>query len=501
MGSTAKGGRWSSPSDVDLVNLDLEPSRAPHRRWGRRESRVTAVVAGALTVVIVGALLRPEAPLPVEVVGLTERPQVAWVVDADSGQDVWRLGDCAGDGIALMSTADRGSSTVSCRGSVDGVELWRRSYPTQQSGLLTSAHGPFVVVLDQQRGEASVLARDDGRDVATLRLPAINLDAGELSAVAFTDRGTLLINSSTPGDWEGITVNALDVTGGGRGLWTARVDRGRAGRGLSFGGEPLVEYGGFLWDRSDVSDAGFGLALNSVDGSVPDWSRRSELMTFSGDVVLGTVAAGGAVAYDLASGEALWGKQRRGLTATAGLGAFFLIQPTAVPASLDPVTGARTQQHDAAKVTRVDPRSGRERWTTRLDHAARVTAVVDDALLVAENNSFNPWNGGEAVLSALDARTGEVRWTRRFPQSHLGFMKGGDGVVVVELAGPTVLEKRDLDESSTLIWLTGHESTVVGFDLASGEDRWRLDLERGSAQVIGRHLVTQDESGTITVYR
>lgn len=499
MGSPTVGGRWSSPSDVDLVDLDRERPQPPSRTWGRRETDVTAGAAALVALATVLALLWPQPEAEEDVVGLTGRPEVAWVAEPERGGSLQAVADCAVGGIALLGSSEDGRSTLACRSAADGDELWRHTCDDVPAALLSAPESPLVVLFDERVRHATVISRDSGREVATIRLPAVNVAAGDLSPLALSDRGMVLVNSSTPGDWEGVTIRAIDVRHPGRLLWTTRIERSRAGRSLSFGAEPLVEYGGFLWDRDDTSDAGYVLAISAADGSLPQWSAASDLMTFSGDVVVGTIAGRGVVAYDLASGRTLWAKERRTMSVASGDGAFFLVEPVTVPSSLDAVSGLRTRQHIASRVTRIDPRSGRERWVSVIDHPTRIAAVMGEGLLVAEDNFFTPWNAGEAALSMVDARTGEPGWTRRFPQGRLGFVRGADGVVVAELVGPTSLTAHSDGERTA--WLAGHDSMVVGVDLETGVDRWRLGLGQGAATVIGRHLVVGDESGAVTIYR
>jgi outer membrane protein assembly factor BamB len=123
-------------------------------------------------------------------------------------------------------------------------------------------------------------------------------------------------------------------------------------------------------------------------------------------------------------------------------------------------------------ITAIDMRTGAMLWQAQqLGHLAAA-----DGTIVGQRGTGKP--GDWTMVTALDAASGQERWTvgQTLPQS--GDLVAGDGVIVF------------MDQINTQ---NSSEPVLIAYELSSGAKRWHVPLPRD------RYLAPQRISGTLLV--
>ena len=174
---------------------------------------------------------------------------------------------------------------------------------------------------------------------------------------------------------------------------------------------------------------------------------------------------------DRLTGDELWvsdillSDQSGDIRPSNQLGSGFARSPAAV---LDEILAVPT----GATVTAIDMRTGATLWQApQLGHLAAA-----DGTIVGQLGTGKP--GDWTTVTALDAASGQERWTvtQQLPQS--GDLAAGDGVVVF------------MDQINTQ---NSSEPVLIAYELSSGAKRWHVPLPRD------RYLAPQRISGTSLV--
>lgn len=488
MGSPMAEGRSPEPVVLDLDDDETPPPQ----RWGRRQSRWVLAGVAVVAVGLTAVLLRPAPRAPVDLEGLRTAPQQAWTDRFDLSRALLAF-EC-GDGDIGLARPSEAGLTLECRNASDGSLSWEKSHPESTGPWLTDLPGsPYLVVQPQYvEGNAddvtnTVLERRTGERVAEVVLPGADWDAGEWSVLVASDKGTLVASHqhAEPGQLE---VWAIDPSRPDRRLWTSSLEEwpGKALTGQY--GAVLDEHAGYLWDRNDLERGGYGLVLDRDDGSTPEWARDGEDFAYVGEVGIVAQSYSGVRAFDLSTGAELWKKDEIGVTAVGATNAAYLLTRRTEPGGYDPETGEHTQQHGVTRLTKVDPRSGRERWAASFDHDIGVVRQLGGRLVVAEPLLSGSPDEAVARLSVHDDRTGRRLWDATREGALLTGLFSGDDSIIAQFVTYPQSEQESLPSTA-----------VVTYDLRSGEVLWEVD--EMWAQVVAGHLVTYRPDGTVTVYR
>jgi outer membrane protein assembly factor BamB len=134
------------------------------------------------------------------------------------------------------------------------------------------------------------------------------------------------------------------------------------------------------------------------------------------------------------------------------------------------------------QVTGLDPATGEELWSWSINdsHRIRLATLVGDTALVVRPHHVN---GDRAVLVALDANDGSVRWRRPLDRGTDQPVATGDGRVYVDVG--TRLLAMSL-ETGERVWsepLPDHPSPSVGSSLIGAAGVLYADLSRGDILV------------------
>ena len=151
----------------------------------------------------------------------------------------------------------------------------------------------------------------------------------------------------------------------------------------------------------------------------------------------------------------------------------------------------------------LDEQAGRARWHYEAEAPFRSVALVHDGVVVARSGGQNL--GGEQVVHAIDAETGELIW--RYPQSWwLEVIGVRDGILYVATADDAVspegetlfalslddgIEKWSAEIGDTSGGLITDDavyvpsySRIYAFDRESGSQRWTVDVPNYGFQTI-----------------
>ncbi|MEY7977634.1 serine/threonine-protein kinase [Streptomyces pilosus] len=233
--------------------------------------------------------------------------------------------------------------------------------------------------------------------------------------------------------------------------------------------EPPAVSGGLVQPSLDVT--GDLEALDPATGE-PVW--REEVPAYEGaravgDMLLLTRADGTVTGVDGASGETRWSHRIPGqavpyFTSFPGEGG----KPSAYATSSSP-DGSGT------RITAVDPRTGDVRWDAELEGSLTPVGAADGAVYLLV--------GGEVYGDA----TAVIRYT-----------PGTGRTRRVELPVPVAQAQAGVHGNS--VHLMGAGGSLVAVDMAAGEQRWRLEtgVSRGSVPVSdGRHVYVTAPDGRL----
>jgi outer membrane protein assembly factor BamB len=319
-----------------------------------------------------------------------------------------------------------------------------------------------LVTVATAGGVLSARTAADGTEAWRVTAPAADGPSRrEFGSRAATGRGFLLREGTLfaiSGRFDGLhrfgdAVHAVDPVDGTE-RWRYAPGRSYAAFGIVGAVDGAVVVG----DNDDALGSGDHrtVAIDAATGGVR-WSNTS------GDVLAGTVGAGAAVtadattlsAYDAGDGAVRWTRDLPGVrwldlvggaSLYAGVGGSRLV-------AVDPATGETRWELAAdagdaivdeavylggARVRRVAP-DGDVVWASDPPELERLAALGPDRLFVA----------GEGVVGALSRSTGAEEWRIEVDASYTPTVTAGDGSVVV-----------------------GTETTLTAVDAATGERRW-----------------------------
>lgn len=396
---------------------------------------------------------------------------------------------------ALLLLGGRGTATdvgTEPTWTVEGDTVAATSAPaqlTRAGAIVLAAHGDVTSALDPATGQ-----RRWSRDLG-LTLPAAAGPRGDLLAVA-----------------DGEVIRLVDVVTG-QPRWEAQVDGSPVAVAAADDAVYVVALGGptfhyfeltaldaasgeLRWRQRLSEEAGFAAtALTADDGlwvvfdrarvnenfereplgaRVVSLDPRTGTMRWTADTASLVGAArragrlllvpriGGVVALDVDDGTERWrweGAEREDhLEVTAG-GSTVVVSRQRPPTTGTPETEAIV----------IDLATGDPGWTTDRFAGLRVAVDGDRVYVATADDSLG---AGVAELTARDAVTGGVRWSRTLTTATPGFpldlVVGSDGLIVSESSG-----------------------VVHGLDPASGADRWLADPTGATASDAGP-LVTAD---------
>ena len=262
-------------------------------------------------------------------------------------------------------------------------------------------------------------------------------------------------------------VLALDVATGSQ-LWSSE--------GATYVGTPTTTGDRILVLATDGSIS----ALGATDGRVA-WRTPSALMANSTPVVVGdlTVAGGSdkaLQAFDLLTGAERW---------TAATGGNFPRSPS-TDGTLVFIGGEDGVVHAFIATT------GKEAWAHATSAGHFATTAVRDGTLYASG----ALSDGTSELSALDAKTGVVRWRFNSPDrtglrspsvdETTVYIESEEHVYALDRADATVrwvFEGASSEAAMTVtgdtLYLITSDNTVHALDKATGTARWSLKLNAG----------------------
>lgn len=457
-------GRQVAEEQGELLDLDTEPVAPPQPRLGRRQFWVLLAGLGVLFAFIVGAVLWPRGGPPAELNVGVDQPRASWSV---SGDEFSLLPvECGDDDIGLFTLGP--PTVLVCKRASDGTTLWERSYG--EADQWQDLQGTPYVVLSTTDCRFTLVARADGAVVATLEeLQCVYGVEGYVQLLASDTGRVLLATVQADGD---LTLRSLDPKDPLRTAWTAEIDASRVALGST---QAIRESDGYLW--LDGIYGGYGMALSTADGKEPEWGDEVKQVALAEGVALVSSPLTGLAGYELSSGRKLWATEGLAQRVVVSESLAFVVRDRTEAASFDPRTGEAISQRQRSEVARIDPSSGRERWSVRLDGSLVDVHTIGSDVLVGVGGGDNP--GDEAGLLLLDGRDGSVTWT--VPRAGHGLIASYSGVGVV------------------VALMSGGDGAVVmaAFDLGTGQPRWQLKGPWRS--VVGRHLVTWDDD-SLSVY-
>jgi outer membrane protein assembly factor BamB len=237
------------------------------------------------------------------------------------------------------------------------------------------------------------------------------------------------------------------------------------------------------------------VGLSAVDG-VERW--RHPAMRVMGDMPRGPVAGSGIVVrptetgtglvgYDAVTGEEVW--RVDGSSQVVGQSESVVVIASSGLRGLDRVTGSEVWSSDVSfedpsgvmvargaaavsddtivvptgpSLTALDMATGATLWTAE---QAEHPEAADGSVVGAVVN-----NGRPVAIRAFDLETGELRWEAPGRSSYGDLLAVGDGIVAV---------------------LATETSEVIAYELATGEERWRVDaMGLGEPQmIVGKTLI------------
>jgi outer membrane protein assembly factor BamB len=298
---------------------------------------------------------------------------------------------------------------------------------------------------------------------------AIRLVAVGVAAIAFVG---VLPAGAAGTSTKGAELIALDAATGARD-WAVSSDGARrtaavagASGGRVFAVEVPCVHGGEDTQATRAAVAGF----RASDGRRL-W-RHEVVARFGavGEFAVGTTVVvmqrdGSLAGLAPATGDTRWHTGTRGLSLVGGSRTFVVLGPFGI----DFAPGG------PGELRAVERRTGRARWKVALEQDVVLDQpiVADESTVVALVAHVVPLaqaentNGGLYVgrfeLRAFDARTGGLRWSR--PVAQPGSFRA------LSLGDPLVVWQAD---------------ATVGYDLATGAERWRLSIDRSLQVAIDR---------------
>lgn len=444
----------------DVVDLDAP---APSRRggWGRRQTLLAGAVALLVAIVMVAALLVRAGTRvsPTLLVG-SAAPKAAWTFDADAGLSFDPIPFGCGEGRVAMSLRDGGDKIIRCIEVKDGTLAWSLTLPGLEGATMSDLPGTrFLAAIDGKT--AALVNKTNGTRAAELALPTTGVDGTESRVVSAPD-GAIFVTSVDLSKWvePGLRVEKRNADDPTKIEWTANL--GSLDYGIEVARRALLESGHSLLWKSYYFDGLYSAAFDPKDGSIPDWSLGSQALAVSGDVVARSDESG-VIAYDIASGRRLWSIEGENRVAF-GAGAGFVVE-----AFIPEGDGGSNQ------VSLVDPATGRERWSMRLQYAAVSPLDTDRGTLL--------WNWGSVgagfSMSMIDSH-GDTAWTWQSEEIHGEVLGLGDGVIVMSCLLPE-----------------GRFDTV-GVDIGTGRERWRL---KDVQPIVVDGRVYGTDGASLTLYR
>ncbi|MFF7994954.1 PQQ-binding-like beta-propeller repeat protein [Kitasatospora xanthocidica] len=181
-----------------------------------------------------------------------------------------------------------------------------------------------------------------------------------------------------------------------------------------------------------------GASGASGPSGVPDSSGVSGVLALDGDTVYAAGQRGGLLAFDARGGERRWAQQAVGVLDTppvVGRGVVHVLENGPTPGS--------------ARVFALDAATGRVVWQRGQLPVAGPLSVADRSVCLL----------GGGRLMALDADTGETRWTAEVA---VGLGRGVSSMTAADGA----------------VYVGTNDDRLFAFDLASGLPRWRDEPER-----------------------
>ncbi|MFY1677469.1 PQQ-binding-like beta-propeller repeat protein [Streptomyces sp. WMMC905] len=204
--------------------------------------------------------------------------------------------------------------------------------------------------------------------------------------------------------------------------------------------------------RVHASDGPTLYALDAREGT-DLWRCRADAWVYSlrsgrGTVLTGS-RGGGVQAWDAAAGRKLW--------EVTGAQTDFE-SPEAGPALHDDVAYLRQD----SRLRALDARTGEERWSYPVGDAAACGGVP---VRVAHGSDGRAYVCAGTRVVSLDVATGRVEWTFEAPAAFLS--------PPTPVPGPAV--------AGGGVYLADHLGTVYALDAADGRDRWRIATEARSS--------------------
>lgn len=412
-GAKGLGVKFAMPA-MFVAGMNLGPANIANEIYAMPELGIKLTRSGdALTGTFANPLLRVELhrgdKLPPALGPLVAPPAPPPVWSRSLGAQVW-ASPVVRDGIVFVGGVDGKFHAI--RAS-DGGEVWTWSGATPLFGeaLVTSESVWFV----DEACDVVCLARADGkllwRAALNLRTPAEkNPTFNRRTAVPVLDAGALYVGS-TDG-----AICALDAATG-KPLWRHEA------------GAPIYAAVALDGDR---------LIAGCFDGTVLALDRRNQTeiarVKLGGSVASAPVISGDTVLVGCRD-YLLYGLKRADLT-TAWRNSFWFSWVESVPRVADGV--AYVGGSDFRRISALDPATGAARWVTDVGGITWGTPVVTADAVFAGTSAQNPAAiKHEGGITALDRRTGAVRWRHVTPLAgdaeragYLGSLVLADGKIV-----------------------------------------------------------------------
>jgi outer membrane protein assembly factor BamB len=240
-----------------------------------------------------------------------------------------------------------------------------------------------------------------------------------------------------------------------------------------------------------------GMRVVDLDVDVTVWGRNlpgpvTEPPVVVGDLVIAPLADGPVLGLGLRTGEALWSAPLLAATGPILVGRL-----------------AYTSNQEG-RVIALDPASGQIQWST--DVGVPVSALASDGRLLFVT-------GNDGSLRALELDDAAAAWSIDGREGAFvgGAMTDGDLIVTAsphelfvrraasgELAWSTAVDERLLTSGAVganQLYVGSEEGSVIAFDRANGDIRWRSELRAGSLaappRLFGETLVVMTEQGVM----
>lgn len=390
-GPKGLGVRFSMPA-MFVTGMPLGPAKIAEGTYvmpdlGIRLTRIGEALTGTFANPLLRVELHRGTELPAALPQPTRPPAPSPVWTRSLGARVW-ASPVARDGLVYVGTVD-GKCHAMRASDGGGVWTWAGKSALYGAALVTADSVFFV----DEECACVCLARSDGslrwRTPLNVRPVTVNNPTfNHRCAVPVMD-GDLLYVGSTDG-----AIGALEATSG-KIRWRHEA------------GAPI---------HAPVASDGDRLIAGCFDGTVLllDRRTRGELarVKVGGPVASAPVVAGDTV---LVGGRdyLLYGL-RRGDLATKWRNSFWFSWVESVPAVVDGL--AYVGGSDYRRVSAIEPASGAARWVTDVGGLTWGTPVVTAEMVFAGTSAQRPAAiQHEGGITALDRRTGAVRWRHPVP--------------------------------------------------------------------------------------